>query len=216
MCKKKVMKYWIKGKKGLSEKKILDAFSVLDYDVSIHDYMWSNANDSSEFTIYYTWDGDNTVHKVFKCLSDERLNTEYKMVERMIELDKEFIELKPDEIVTDPKFTNYDVIYLINKVYRRRAIVTSVNRKEQKYTVKDLNNAEYSIKFVEQEEWDFVRRPAFEEGTMITDGANRIYIIDIEYQWQRYKVCIDGDDDTFYIDFKEQNNFRSVGFNEPL
>ena len=209
------MKYWIKGKKGLSEKKIFDAFSVLDYIVSIHDYMWSNANDSSESTIYYTWDGDNTVHKVFKCLSDERLNTEYKMVERLIELDKEFIELKPDEIVTGPKFKNEDVIYLINKTYRR-AIVTSVNRREQQYTVKDINNMEYNIKFAEQEEWDFVRRPAFDEETMITDGANRIYIIDIEFQWQRYKVCIDGDDDTFYIDFKEQDNFRSVGFNEPL
>lgn len=209
------MKYWIKGKNGLSEKKILDAFSVLNYNVSMHDYLWANANDSSESTIYYTWDGDNTVHKVFKCLSYERLNTEYKMVERLIELDKEFIELKPDEIVTDPKFKNDDVIYFINKMYRR-AIVTSVDRKEQQYTVKDFNNTEYNIKFVEQEEWDFVRRPAFDEETMITDGANRIYIINIEFQRQRYKVCIDGDDDTFYIDFKEQDNFRSVGLNEPL
>lgn len=209
------MKYWIRGKNGLSEKKIFDAFSVLGYKVSMHDYLWSNANYSSESTIYYTWNGDNTVHKVFKCLSDERLNTEYKMVERLIELDKEFMELKPDEIVTGPKFKAEDVIYDTHKAYRR-AIVTSVDRKKQQYTVKDFNNREYNIKFVEQEEWDFVRIPEFDEETMITDGANRIYIINIEYQWQRYKVCIDGDDDTFYIDFKEQDNFRRIGFNEPL
>jgi hypothetical protein len=209
------MKYWIKGRKGLSERKILDTFSVLGYDVSMHDYLWSDANDSSEFTIYYTWNGGDTVHKVFKGLSDERLNTEYKIIERLIELDKEFIELKPDEIVTVPKFDYDDVIYDTHKAYRR-AIVTSVDMKKQQYKVKDFNNAEYYIKFVEQEGWDFVRRPVFDEETMITDGANRIYIISIEYQWQRYKVCIDGDDDTFYIDFKEQDNFRRVDFNEPL
>lgn len=210
------MKYWIKGKNGLSEKKIFDTFSVLGYDVSMREYIFaSDDDDSSDGRIYYTWDGDNTVHKVYKSSSIERVETECEMVERLIELDKDFIELKPDEIVTDPKFKNDDVIYDTHKAYRR-AIVTSVNRKEQKYKVKDFNNAEYYIKFVEQEGWDFVLRPAFDEETMITDGANRIYIINIEYQWQRYKVCIDGDDDTFYIDFKEQDNFRSVGFNEPL
>lgn len=209
------MKYWIKGKKGLSERKILDAFSVLGYEVSMRKYVFaSDDDDSSDGRIYYTWDGDNSVHTAYEHLS-ERFSTEYKMAERLIELDNEFIELKPDEIVTDPKFNDGDVIYDTHKAYRR-AIVTSVNRKEQKYKVKDFNNAEYYIKFVEQEGWDFVLRPAFDEETMITDGANRIYIISIEYQWQRYKVCIDGDDDTFYINFKEQDNFRRVGFDEPL
>ena len=210
------MKYWIKGKNGLSEKKIFDTFSVLGYDVSMREYIFaSDDDDSSDGRIYYTWDGDNTVHKVYKSSSIERVETECEMVERLIELDKDFIELKPDEIITDPKFKNDDVIYDTHKAYRR-AIVTSVNRKEQKYKVKDFNNAEYYIKFLEQDGWNFVLRPAFDEETMITDGANRIYIIDIEFQWQRYKVCIDGDDDTFYIDFKEQDNFRRVGFNEPL
>lgn len=198
------MKYWSKGSEDETEaRKIRDAFNVLGYDTMC---VWGNFTNGF---LYYTLENDTRVHVEIKG------TIQYELISRLVELDDEYIEVDADSIVTEPIFDYNDVIYYIDKMYRR-AIVTSVDRKKQQYIVKDFNNREYNIKFVEQGEWDFVRRPAFDEETMITDGANRIYIINIEFQWQRYKVCIDGDDDTFYIDFKEQDNFRSVGFNEPL
>ena len=196
--------YWSKGSKDHKEAlKIRDAFAVLGYDTKC-----VLGNFSDDF-LYHTLENDDHIYVAAKG------TIEYGLISRLAKLDNEYIEVDADSIVIEPIFDYNDVIYDINKMYRR-AIVTSVDRKKQQYKVKDFNNAEYYIKFVEQEGWDFVRRPVFDEETMITDGANRIYIISIEYQWQRYKVCIDGDDDIFYIDFKEQDNFRRVGFNEPL
>ena len=199
------MKYWSKGSEDHKEAlKIRDAFAVLGYNTKC---VWGNF--CGDF-LYHTLENDDRIYVAAKG------TIEYDLIGKLVELDtEEYTEVDADSIVTEPIFDYNDVIYDTHKMYRR-AIVTSVDRKKQQYTVKDFNNAEYNIKFSEQDGWDFVRRPAFDEETMITDGANRIYIINIEYQWQRYKVCIDGDDDTFYIDFKEQDNFRRVGFDEPL
>lgn len=194
------MRYWSKGSEDRKEAmKIRDAFGVLGYNTNC---VWGNF--SNDF-LYHTLENDNRIYVVAKG------TIEYDIISRLVKLDDEYVELDADSIVIVPKFVVNDVIYLIDKAYRR-AFIVAVDKKLQQYEVKDHNGAEYNIKFEEQDNWDVVLRPKFDEDTMIRQGLFKAYIIEIEYMWQRYKVCEDGADDTFYIDFKEQDNWEQSDY----
>ena len=194
------MRYWSKGSEDRKEAmKIRDAFGVLGYNTNC---VWGNF--TNDF-LYHTLENDNRIYVVAKG------TIEYDIISRLVKLDDEYVELDADSIVIVPKFAVNDVIYLIDKAYRR-AFIMAVDKKLQRYEVKDHNGAEYNIKFEEQDKWDVVLRPKFDEDTMIRQGAFKVYIIEIEYRWQRYKVCEDGADNTFYIDFKEQDNWEQSDY----
>lgn len=194
------MRYWSKGSKDDKEAmKIRDAFGVLGYATSC---VWGNF--TNDF-LYHTLENDNRIYVVAKG------TIEYDIISRLVKLDDEYVEVDADSIVIEPKFAVNDVIYLIDKAYRR-AFIMAVDKKLQRYEVKDHNGAEYNIKFEEQDKWDVVLRPKFDEDTMIRQGVFKVYIIEIEYRWQRYKVCEDGADNTFYIDFKEQDNWEQSDY----
>lgn len=194
------MRYWSDGSKDDKEaRKIRDAFGVLGYDTSC---VWGNFDDGF---LYHTLENDDRIYVAAKG------TIEYDLIRRLVELDGEYVKVDADSIVIEPKFSVNDVIYLIDKAYRR-AFIVAVDKKLQRYEVKDHNGAEYNIKFEEQDNWDVVLRPKFDEDTLICQGLFKVYIIEIEYMWQRYKVCEDGADNTFYIGFKEQDNWEESDY----
>lgn len=194
------MRYWSDGSKDDKEaRKIRDAFGVLGYDTSC---VWGNFDDGF---LYHTLENDDRIYVAAKG------TIEYDLIRRLAELDGEYVKVDADSIVIEPKFSVNDVIYLIDKAYRR-AFIVAVDKKLQRYEVKDHNGAEYNIKFEEQDNWDVVLRPKFDEDTLICQGLFKVYIIEIEYMWQRYKVCEDGADNTFYIGFKEQDNWEESDY----
>lgn len=201
------MKYWVKGSKDVNEtRKILYAFSVLGYNVEWQLVWLSN---SSENEIFYTWDFDNEVHSVV-CCEIQKANREYEMLKRLIELDPEFVELKPDEIVTDPKFAVNDVIYTLERT-SNRAMVTSLDTQKQCYTVKTYNNLELTIKFSDQDKWNKVIYPKFKEDTVICErgGIMPLYILRVDNLNQFYVVNTDNDGDYIcQIPFSEEDRFE--------
>lgn len=201
------MKYWVKGGKDVNEtRKILYAFSVLGYNVEWQLVWLSN---SSENEIFYTWDSDNEVHSV-ACCDVQKANRDYEMLKRLIELDPEFVELNPDEIVTDHKFAVNDVIYTLERT-SNRAMVTSVDKQKQCYTVKTYNNLELTIKFSDQDKWDKVIYPKFKKDTVICErgGIMPLYILRVDNLNQFYVVNTDNDGDYIcQIPFSEEDRFE--------
>lgn len=190
------MRYWSNGSKDHKEAmKIRDAFGVLGYNTSC---VWGNFE--CDF-LYHTLENDDRIYVVAKG------TIEYDLISRLIELDGEYVNVDADSIVIEPKFVMNDVIYPIDKAYKR-AFIVAVDKKSQRYEVKDHNGANYYVKFEEQDNWDIVIYPRFKKDTMIRQGVFVAYVINILYMQQRYKVCEDGADNTFYIDFKEQDNWE--------
>lgn len=203
------MKYWSKGGKDAKEtERILDAFSVLGYEVLLHTRLLYG-NGRSDYVIFYTWDGDNEVHIETKC-NVPGANRDYEMLERLIELDKDFVELKPDEIVIDPKFEKSDVIYASDKS-ASRAIVLILNTTDQCYRVKDCNGMEFTLPFSEQGKWEKVIQPKFEIDNLIKrkDCTGVAIVKEIDFASQRYVIYTDGDINyKLYLPFKEQDNWE--------
>ena len=193
------MNYWVRGSDDKeTSNKIRYAFYGLGYgDVVSNFTKWLY---DSPRRIHFTIDGDEEVHSAFEG------TLEYSLLMRLIELDDNFVELNPDDIVTTPKFELHDVLYNVEKMFRR-CVIIDVDKYKQIYTVKDHNNSKFTINFKDQDQWGVVIEPKFKEATTIKDGVYEVYIVDVESMWQRYKVCEDGADDCFYIPFTEQDHW---------
>lgn len=195
------VKYWARGS---NDKKMSDAiylaFKLLGYEFNNdpHGIFFSVFDSSNSF--YYTLDDDKKVYHTYEG------DSEFRVVTKLIELDDSFVELNPDDFVTTPKFELHDVLYNVEKMFKR-CVVIEVDKYKQSYTVKDHNNNKFTIKFKDQDQWDIVIQPKFKEGDSIKD-AIEVYIIDVDKEYQRYSVCEDGEDDFFYIQFKEQDRWK--------
>lgn len=191
------MKYWIFGS---DDKKIAEdigyAFRKLGYEF---DSLYTGFD--SQHSIYFTWDGDKNVHTAY-CAS-----MEYKLLQRLFEMDDTFVKLNPYDFVSEPKFETLDVIYFQEKTYKR-VIIIEVNKPEQKYRVKDYNDFEFSIPFDEQDQWGLVIKPKFKKGDMIKGQYTVLGILEVETQFQRYKVSPIGDvNNIHYLSFDEQDGW---------
>lgn len=191
------MKYWVRGSddEKVSESICL-AFDKLGYSTPFLNSIVFTCNDSVN-NIYFTWGDDNQVYHEFAN------SIEGKILLRLIELDDTFVELNPNDIIIDPSFEVNDVICDKNKTYKR-AIIIGINKHEQKYRVKDYNNFEFSIPFVEQDQWGLVIKPKFKKGDMIKSAYTVLDILEVETQFQRYKVS----------PISDVNNIRYIAFDE--
>ena len=199
------VKYWARGS---NDKKMSDAiylaFKLLGYEFNNDPLgiLFSGFDSSNSF--YYTLDDDKKVYHTYEG------DSEFRVVTKLIELDDSFVELKPETIIIIPKYDVNDVIYEKDKMYRR-AFIISVNKSKQTYTVKDHKAYQYKIPFEEQDNWALVLTPKFKEDDMITDGDTRLFVIEVDYRYMRYKVNVDGDFDYFtYIEFREQDGWELI------
>lgn len=199
------VKYWARGS---NDKKMSDtiylAFTLLGYKCGGDLLGISFAAFDSSNTLYYTLDDDKKVYHAYEG------DSEFRVVTKLIELDDSFVELKPETIIIIPKYDVNDVIYEKDKMYHR-AFIISVNKSKQTYTVKDHKAYQYEIPFEEQDNWALVLTPKFKEDDMITDGDTKLFVIEVDYRYMRYKVNVDGDFDYFtYIEFREQDGWELI------